>query len=217
MPSLTANFLFALFFWAPILNNLSDHLSPLQSSTIAQLSRQKFDFTTLLSKGITYSRYAPEERTRDLCEEKIRGGGLNGANKWRLAKLGPVHEEKMDAIMLEIEKYVYDPVRKKDKVIKIESYSMRRALEDRVKKVYKNTGVFTEISRIHPETIIKKTRGFRQANFLNSILELEEMGLGFHDDVFSNQGDQNSKQLLQPNSQEKTSQSVKTSSKQKVI
>lgn len=123
--------------------------------------------------------------------------GHDDANKWRLAKLCPAHEDKIDLLMLEIEKYVYDPARKKDKVFMIESYSMRKALEDRVKKVYKHTGVFTEISRIHPETIVKKTRGFRQANFLKNIIELEEMGLGFHDDVFSNHGDQNQKQLLQ--------------------
>ena len=115
---------------------------------------------------------------------------------WRCARLCPKNEQTMQQIMQTIEKYVYDPSLKREKVIQIQSYSMRKELQERVKQVYRNTGVFTEISRIHPETLIKKTKSFRQANFLRNIMDLEDMGLGFHDDVISNQEDSSTQQVI---------------------
>ena len=50
--------------------------------------------------------------------------------------------------------------------LKIDSYSLRKALERQVKKVYLNMGVFTEFKRTSPEMKVQKSRTFRQQNFL---------------------------------------------------
>jgi Cft2 family RNA processing exonuclease len=43
---------------------------------------------------------------------------------------------------------------------------LKKALAKTVTKIYMNTGIFTEFQRALPETVIKKSKSFKQANFL---------------------------------------------------
>lgn len=76
--------------------------------------------------------------------------------------------------MVDIENFVYDPNTTSDLVFEIESYSLKKALSKRVTEVYMGTGVFTEFSRQSPETTIKKSRSFKQVNFLRNIKRMSE-------------------------------------------
>ena len=97
--------------------------------------------------------------------------------------------------MQEIENFVYDPNTTESLTFEIESYSLKKALSKRVTDVYMGTGVFTEFNRQSPETIIKKSRSFKQVNFLRNVKRMSEnfeqdkekgpVGLGFHTDVAS--------------------------------
>jgi len=49
--------------------------------------------------------------------------------------------------MDDIEDFVYDPNTTENRLIDIESYSLRKALSKRVTDVYMGTGVFAEFNR----------------------------------------------------------------------
>lgn len=48
----------------------------------------------------------------------------------------------------------------------IESYALKKAIARKVTEKYMSTGIFTEFTRSGPETVIKKSKQFKQANFL---------------------------------------------------
>jgi hypothetical protein len=68
--------------------------------------------------------------------------------------------------MGKIEDWVYDVRSEREKSFKIGSYSLRKALSKQVTKVYIGTGIFTEFQRDSPQTIIKKSKSFKQKNFI---------------------------------------------------
>jgi hypothetical protein len=43
---------------------------------------------------------------------------------------------------------------------------MKKALSRKITELYMGSGIFTEYTRSNPETIIKKSKAFRQANFM---------------------------------------------------
>ena len=56
-------------------------------------------------------------------------------------------EKLFEEIMDDIEDFVYDPNTTENRLIDIESYSLRKALSKRVTDVYMGTGVFAEFNR----------------------------------------------------------------------
>lgn len=76
-------------------------------------------------------------------------------------------------MMDKIEEFVYDPTSEKTLIFHIGSYSLKKALAREVTRVYMSTGVFTEFQRALPETIIKKSKSFKQANFLRGFAKPE--------------------------------------------
>ena len=69
-------------------------------------------------------------------------------------------------MLSDIKEFVYDPTTSDRLTFQIESYALKRALSRKVTDIYLNTGIFTEFTRQSPETIIKKSKQFRQVNFL---------------------------------------------------
>ena len=68
--------------------------------------------------------------------------------------------------MQQIETQVYDTLSENKIEFIIASYSLKKALSKRVTDVYNRTGIFTEFQRNCPETIIKKSKNFKQSNFV---------------------------------------------------
>ena len=109
--------------------------------------------------------------------------------------LSQTHQKRLEDMMSDIEDFVYDPNTTETHVIEVESYSLRKALSKRVTDVYMRTGVFAEFNRQSPEMVIKKSKSFKQVNFLRNVNPMPEnfeesmdkvpMGLGFHKDVES--------------------------------
>ena len=71
-------------------------------------------------------------------------------------------------MMKQIEDFVYDPTSKETIVYNLQSYALKKALGKRVTEVYMSSGIFTEFSRAQPETTIRKTERFRQANYIRN-------------------------------------------------
>jgi hypothetical protein len=72
----------------------------------------------------------------------------------------------MDSMMLQIEKFVQNPISGPRLTINIGSYSLKKALSKEVSKVYANSGLFMEFQKSKAETVIKKSKSFKQVNFL---------------------------------------------------
>lgn len=99
--------------------------------------------------------------------------------------------------MQKIEEFVYDPTSGQKLIFNIGSYSLKKALSKQVTKIYLNTGIFTEFQRNISETVIKKSKAFKQVNFLRGFAKPTDCpkkvsltSLGFLDqDVNMNEGD----------------------------
>ena len=70
--------------------------------------------------------------------------------------------------MKQIEDFVYDPTSKDTIVYNLQSYALKKALGKRVTEAYMSSGIFTEFTRAQPETTIRKTERFRQANYIRN-------------------------------------------------
>jgi len=66
----------------------------------------------------------------------------------------------------QIKEFVYDPTTSDKLTFQIDSYALKKALSRRVTEIYMGTGIFTEFTRQNPETIIKKSKTFKQVNFI---------------------------------------------------
>ena len=77
-------------------------------------------------------------------------------------------------MLKEVEEFVYDPTAQQNLVFQIQSYALKKALSKKITELYMNTGIFTEFQRQHPETIVKKSKSFKQANFLRDIRPSQE-------------------------------------------
>lgn len=80
--------------------------------------------------------------------------------------------------MVEVENFVYDPNTPESITFHIESYSLKKALSKRVTDVYMGTGVFTDYNRQSPEALVKKSRSFKQVNFLRNVKPMSDAGRG---------------------------------------
>lgn len=69
-------------------------------------------------------------------------------------------------MMAQIDEFVYDASSGSKLIFHISSYSLKKALSKEVTRVYLNTGIFTEFQRNLSETVIKKSKQFKQANFI---------------------------------------------------
>lgn len=75
--------------------------------------------------------------------------------------LSPNHDLMLKQYMEQIETWVYDPQSDKILQLNIQSYSLQKALEKQVKKIYLNQGVFVDFKRNFPDVKVKKAKGFR--------------------------------------------------------
>ena len=69
-------------------------------------------------------------------------------------------------MMEQIDDWVYDSNSGETLTFNISSYSLKKALGKEVTKLYLKTGVFTEYQRSSAETIVKKSKTFRQHKFM---------------------------------------------------
>lgn len=139
--------------------------------------------------------------------------------------LSPNHDLMLKQYMEQIENWVYDPQSDKVLQLNIHSYSLQKALEKQVKKVYLNQGVFVDFKRNFPDVKVKKAKGFRQSNFLrgfaraNSQTDSQKVPeLGFCDsqevlaqDEAQNEEDQILNETSQTGSEESKGKSLKSS------
>lgn len=58
--------------------------------------------------------------------------------------------------------FAYDPTACDKISFNITSYSLKKALSRRITDIYMNTGIFTEFTRQNSETIVKKSKQFKQ-------------------------------------------------------
>lgn len=126
----------------------------------------KFDFNKLFDKGINFGRYSQSEYLKDLCRQKIQ---KNFESVRSYSILSKTHQEQLVKLIEEIKEFVYDPNTSDTLTFNIESYALKKALSRRVTEIYMNTGIFTEFTRQSPETIIKKSKQFKQAHFLKDL------------------------------------------------
>jgi hypothetical protein len=73
-------------------------------------------------------------------------------------------------MMKEIDEWVYDTNSEEKLVLMIQSYSLKKALAKEVTNVYKGTGVFTDFTRASSELFVKKTKTFKQRNFMRGVV-----------------------------------------------
>lgn len=64
-------------------------------------------------------------------------------------------------MMKRVDEWVYDTNSGELLTFNIQSYSLKKALQKEVTKVYNRSGVFTEFTRQNPETQIKKSKTFK--------------------------------------------------------
>lgn len=69
-------------------------------------------------------------------------------------------------MMNKINEFVHDSNSEDKLIFQIYSYPLKKALSKKVNEKYMNTGVFTEFQRQSPETIIKKSKNFKQVHYL---------------------------------------------------
>ena len=77
-------------------------------------------------------------------------------------------------MMNKIEEFVFYPTSGSKLIFNIGSYSLKKALSKQVTKIYINTGIFTEFQRNLSETVIKKSKQFKQSNFMRGYAKATE-------------------------------------------
>lgn len=76
--------------------------------------------------------------------------------------------------MKEIEMWVYDSNSGETLTYKIDSYSLKKSLAKEVSRQYMGTGVFTEFTRQSTEVIVKKSKAFKQRNFMRGVVQPQQ-------------------------------------------
>ncbi|CDW88855.1 c transferase [Stylonychia lemnae] len=88
--------------------------------------------------------------------------------------LSATHQKELEEMMKRIELWVYDQNSYERLTFQIPSYSLKKALSKEVTRVYMGAGVFTEFQRNSTDTIVKKSKSFRQTQFLRENVPTEE-------------------------------------------
>ena len=142
--------------------------------------QNNFDFNKLFEKGVHYGRYTDEAYLAKLCYQKVSKTLDTTRTHTCLSKR---HQDLLETMMKQIEIFVYDPTSKDSIVFNLQSYALKKALGKRVTEAYMATGIFTEFSRAQPETTIRKTDRFKQANYIAGKKTATTVGdsLGFCD------------------------------------
>ena len=83
--------------------------------------------------------------------------------------LSTTHQKLLVEMMKQIDEWVYDTNSEERLVFQVQSYSLKKALAKEVTNVYKGTGVFTDFNRSSSETLVKKTKTFKQRNFMRGV------------------------------------------------
>jgi hypothetical protein len=125
--------------------------------------QNKFNFNKLFDKGINYGRYSQSDYLKNLCRQKVT---KNFESVRSFSILSKTHQKDLEKYLTQIHEYVYDAKTSDKLTFQIESYALKKQLSRKVTEKYMGTGIFTEFSRQSPETVIKKSKQFRQANFL---------------------------------------------------
>jgi hypothetical protein len=69
----------------------------------------------------------------------------------------------------EIDDFVYDPTSAETLVYQVQSFSLKKELSRKVHSHYQSNGVFVEYNRQSPECVIRKSKKFKQTNFVNDV------------------------------------------------
>lgn len=75
--------------------------------------------------------------------------------------LSIAHQKLLEKYMKQIEDWVYDSNSGEFLVLKVPSYSLKKALSKEVTKIYMGSGVFVEFNRQQQDTIVKKSKNFK--------------------------------------------------------
>lgn len=178
-------------------SKVSDQTMMFHTGSVSFLLQNNFDFNKLFENGINFGRYSEKEYLRSQC---LQLATKNFESLRSYSVLSQTHQKKLKELMEDIEHFVYDPESTESKTITVESYSLRKAFNKCVNEKYMNTGVFAEFSKKSPEIILKKSKNFKQVNFLKDIRTSSEnfegkeekvlTCLGFHSDVGSDIDDE---------------------------
>ncbi|CDW82058.1 oxysterol binding family protein [Stylonychia lemnae] len=157
----------------------------------------------------SFSQLSKLEEIKEKCMKKAQNLLIR---QRQISLLSINHQMKLQEMMAQIEEWVYEANSGETLEFQIDSYCLQKALSKYVRnyqskfreltKQYISRGVFAEFERNKPRTIIKKTRGFKQRNFLRDVgavadsQDLSQVVLGFQDDEVI-QKDKSKRQKMQ--------------------
>ena len=106
-----------------------------------------------------------------------------------MSSLSTKHQKELDKFMVRIKEFVYDSQSSDREKFDIPNKSLQKALQKEVTKVYMGTGLFTEYDKKNPETTIKKSKAFKQSQFIKGYPQSkalakseDDLGFGFVDE-----------------------------------
>ena len=119
-----------------------------QAFALRFLADHNFDFNTLFSKGICYTKMSEMANTYDKCVFNVGG---HDPHTRTFDCLSVAHQNQFDQVMVDIEEFVYDSKSERIKSFTVKSMSLKKAIFHKVNKVYAGTGVFFQYSKTSDE------------------------------------------------------------------
>ena len=120
---------------------------------------------------MSYAPLSEREHLQQLCIYKVT---KTFPQERFTQTLSNKHQQDLERFMEQIEEFVYNPCSEQTLVFQISSPSLQKALSKQVTKVYMSTGIFAQYQRGNPETKIKKSKSFKQANFLRGFAKPDD-------------------------------------------
>lgn len=123
------------------------------------LAENKFDFNKLFNEAINYVR---ESEFESLKQKSLYDITKSHPATRQYSALSTANMKALENLLKEVDDFVYDKASKLEHELKIASFSLKKALDKKLKEKYSGTGIFLNYSfdRSKP-TIVKKTRGFK--------------------------------------------------------
>ena len=134
-----------------------------QVSAIRFLAQNNFDFNTLFSSPINYTRLSELDKVNEQCVFKV---GKYNPDVRSFEALSTENQNQLETMMEEIKEWVYTSNSTKRMDFTINSVGVRKALDKQVKKEYMGSGMFFNWTRAKPEAYVEKTKRFKQQLFL---------------------------------------------------
>ena len=155
---------FCFYVWPSC--KLSDRSMMFQSSAVSFLVKNNFDFNMLFDKGVPFSRLTKKSDLNSLCTQKIT---RNFQSTRSFSMLSKTHQMDLEQLMIRVDKFVYNPMETDSITFEIESYPLKKGLAKKITERFMSTGIFTEFGRGDSSCTVKKSKNFKQANFLRDI------------------------------------------------